>query len=257
VYWSSDQEHFKRLWFSLLPFQARARARDVWQNIETGFGAYLRSQVIQTVLAALLLGFGYQVLDLKYPVALALIGAIGWLIPWVGVLLAVIPAALVGLSISPPLGLLAAALTIGVLAFLEHVVEPRLFRRAQFSSLLAVIVLLVLADEYGFMGILAAPPLAAAIQIFAGQIIRATTRSMATPAAHPIDLTQPIGVLRERLASVQARLAAQPESRPDLVNLVERLTQLIEQAAQEEQRLAEAAATPPDFRVRSATEATG
>jgi len=27
MYWSADQEHFKRLWLSLLPFQARARAR--------------------------------------------------------------------------------------------------------------------------------------------------------------------------------------------------------------------------------------
>ena len=120
MYWSADQEHFKRLWLSLLPFQARARAREVWQNIETGFGAYLRSQVIQTVLAILLLGFGYQVLGLRYPVALALIGAICWLIPWAGVLLAVIPAVLAGISISPVLGLLAAALTIGVLAFLEY-----------------------------------------------------------------------------------------------------------------------------------------
>ena len=242
VYWSSDQEHFKRLWLSLLPFQTRARAREVWQNIETGFGSYLRSQAIQTVLAILLLGFGYQLLGLQYPVALALIGAIGWLIPWVGVLLAVIPAVLMGLMIDPLLGVLAGALTIGVLAFLEYVVEPRLFNRGRFSSLLAVIVLLVLADEFGVMGILAAPPLAAAIQIFAGQIIRATTRSMATPAAHPIDLAQPIGVLRERLTSVHARLAAQPEAAPELNNLVERLTQLIEQATQEERRLAEAAA---------------
>ena len=242
MYWSVDQEHFKRLWLSLLPVQARTRARDVWQNIETGFGAYLRSQVVQTVLAILMLGLGYQVLGLQYPVALALIGAIGWLIPRVGVLLAVIPAMLVGLAISPMLGLLAAALTIGVLAFLEYVVEPRLFKRARFSSLLAVIVLLVLADEYGLIGILVAPPIAAAIQIFAGQSIRATTRSMATPAAHPIDLAQPIGVLRERLTAVHARLAGQTEPAPELNNLVERLTQLIDQAGEEEQRLAEAAA---------------
>ena len=38
-----------------------------------------------------------------------------------------IDATLAGLAISPLLGLLAAALTIGVLAFLEFVVEPRLF----------------------------------------------------------------------------------------------------------------------------------
>jgi hypothetical protein len=238
------------LWLSLLPFQARARARAVWQNIETGFGAYLRSQVIQSVLAVILLGLGYQALGLQYPVALALIGAIAWLIPWAGVLLAVIPAVLAGLSISPLLGVLAAALTIGVLAFLEFVVEPRLFKRERFSSLLVVIVLLVLADEYGLIGILLAPPVAAAIQICAGQLLRSTTLSLATPPARPIDLAQPLSVLQARLTSVQARLAAQPESAPELSNLVDRLTQLIEQATQEERRLAEAAAPPPDVKVR-------
>ena len=113
-------------------------------------------------------------LGLQYPVALALIGAIGWLIPWVGVLLAVIPALWVGLSSSLALGLLAAAFTIGVLCFLEFVVEPRLFNRRRFSSLLVVIVVLVLVDEYGLIGILLAPPLAAAIQILAGQLMRST-----------------------------------------------------------------------------------
>ena len=127
----------------------------------------------------------------------------------------------------------AAALTIGVLAFLEFVVEPRLFKRERFSSLLAVIVLLVLADEYGFIGILVAPPLAAALQIFAGQIMRVTTRSMLAPAA-PIVFAQPIEVLQTRLASVEARLAAQPEPAPELLNVVKRLTQLIDQASQAE-----------------------
>ena len=247
IYWSADQEHFKRLWLSLLPLQARARARAVWQNIETGFGAYLRSQVIQSVLAVILLGLGYQALGLQYPVALALIGAIGWLIPWVGVLVAVIPAVLAGLAISPGLGVLAAALTIGVLAFLEFVVEPRLFKRERFSSLLVVIVLLVLADEYGLIGILVAPPVAVAIQIIAGQLWRATTRSMVAPPDRPIVSAQPLSVLQARLTSVQAQLAAQSESRPKLNNLVDRLDQLIEQAAQEEQRLTEATAAPQHF----------
>ncbi len=250
MYWSADQEHFKRLWLSLLPLQARARARAVWQNIESGLGAYLRSQVIQSVLAIILLGLGYQALGLQYPVALALIGAIGWLIPWVGVLVAVIPAVLAGLAISPELGVLAAALTIGVLAFLEFVVEPRLFKRERFSSLLVVIVLLVLADEYGLIGILIAPPVAAAIQIIAGQLWRATARSMVAPPDRPIVSAQPLGLLQTRLALVHAQLAAQPESRPELNNLIDRLGQLIEQAAQEEQRLIEAAAVPQHFEVQ-------
>ena len=196
-------------------------------------------------------------MGLPYPVALALIGAIGWLIPWVGVLVAVIPAAWVGLSISPGLGVVAAVLTIGVLAFLEFVVEPRLFKRERFSSLLAVIVLLVLSDEYGLIGILVAPPVAAAIQIIAGQLWRATTRSMVAPPERPIVSAQPIGALHARLAHVQARLAAQPESRPELNNLVDRLEQLIEQAAQEEQRLTEAAAAPQHFEVQPSAGTNG
>jgi predicted PurR-regulated permease PerM len=227
VYWSADQEHFKRLWLSLLPFERRARARLIWQTLESGLGAYLRSQLIQTVLAVILLGIGYQVLGLQYPVALALIGAIGWLIPWVGVLLAVIPAVWVGLSSSLALGLMAAAFTIGVLCFLEFVVEPRLFNRRRFSSLLVVIVVLVLVDEYGLIGILLAPPLAAAIQILAGQLMRSTTTAKTT-------LAQPISAMQAHLESVQSLLAAQTvPPGPELGNLVDRLTQLIARADQE------------------------
>jgi predicted PurR-regulated permease PerM len=224
IYWSTDQEHFKRLWVSLLPVEMRARAREIWQNIELGLGGYLRSQVIQSVLALILLGIGYQVLGLKYSAALALIGTISWLIPWVGLLLAVIPAVLVGLSISPALAVLTAALTIAVLSFLELVVEPRLFNRRRFSSLLVVIVVLVLADQFGLIGILIAPPLAAVIQIFASQLFRATIQT--TP-----QLTEPINVLQARLESVQTSLAAQTEtSAPEITNLVERLTDLIARA---------------------------
>ncbi|MBA3867545.1 MAG: AI-2E family transporter [Anaerolineae bacterium] len=225
IYWSTDQEHFKRLWVSLLPVEMRARARDIWQNIELGMGGYLRSELIQSVLALILLGIGYHVLGLKYATALALIGTIGWLIPWVGVLLAVIPAVLVGLSMSPALGILTAVMTIAVLAFLEFVIEPRLFNRRNFSSLLVVIVVLVLLDQLGLIGILIAPPLAAVLQIFASQLFRSTI------PAPTLQLTQPISALQERLSVIQSGLTAQPEATtPEITNLMARLTQLIARA---------------------------
>jgi putative permease len=228
MYWSSDQERFKRLWVSLLPFEVRARAREIWNNVETGIGGYLRSQLIQSVLALILLSIGYQVLGLRYPAALALIGTIGWLIPWVGVLLAVIPAVLMALSISPVLAVLTAALTIGVLSFLEFVVEPRLFNHRAFSSLLVVIVVLILVDQFGLIGILIAPPLAAVLQICASQVFRATTQVTAP------QLAQPVSTLQARLQSVQTSLAAQPKSRtPEITSLVDRLTQLILRASHE------------------------
>jgi predicted PurR-regulated permease PerM len=140
--------------------------------------------------------------------------------------MAVLPAALVGLSASPTLALLTTALTIGVLAFLEFVIEPRLFNRRQFSSLLVVVVVLVLADQFGLMGILIAPPLAAVIQIFASQLFRGTKRTTMP------QLAQPVSALDERLQSVQTLLTAQTiPPTPEVTNLVERLRELITRSA--------------------------
>ncbi len=225
IYWSADQEHFKRLWVSLLPFEMRVRAREMWQQVELGLGGYGRSQVIQSVLASILLIIGYQMLGLKYPAALALIGTICWLIPWVGVVLAVIPAMLMALTMSPGLALLTGALTIGVLFFIESVVEPRLFNRRRFSSLLVVIVMLVLADQFGLIGIVFAPPLAAVIQIFASQLFRGTIQ-VRTP-----QVAQPVSALQERLKSVQNSIAAQTKSPAlEITNLIDRLAQLMARA---------------------------
>jgi predicted PurR-regulated permease PerM len=249
IYWSVDQERFKRLWLSLFPSEVRARAREIWQNVESDVGAYIRSEFIQSLLAIFLLSAGYQLIGLKYPVVLGVIGAIGWLIPWVGVMLAVIPALLVGLAMSPTLGIGAALLTLAVLSLLEFVVEPRFFNRRRFSSLLVVIVVLVLVDPFGLLGFVLAPPLAAVIQILAGQLIRSTTMATA--------ITQPLGqvdILEERLKSVQALIAqqAQPPTL-EIANLVDRLTQLIERAKQEERLTNERDGPPSDFRATAIT----
>jgi len=230
IYWSADQEHFKRLWLSLLPAGWRTRSRSAWQNIEREIGSYLRSELIQSLLTVIFLGVGYQLIGLKYPAILALIGAIGWLIIWFGGLIAVLPALLVGLSISPVIGLVAALFTIAFLAFLEFIVEPRLYDRQHLSSLLVVIIVLLMVSQYGIIGFFIAPPLAAAIQIIARQLIHPTTvpKSMTTPS-------QQFEILKERLFSVKIMIATRPgPPAPEIINLVGRLDELIERAHQAE-----------------------
>ena len=97
LYWSINQIHFERLWLSLLPSGQRKQARDIWRTVESDIGAYVRSQVVQSLLAGLLLGLGYWLLGSPYPALLALTGALACLIPMVGIVLAVFPVLLVGL----------------------------------------------------------------------------------------------------------------------------------------------------------------
>lgn len=232
VYWSADQDHFKRLWLSLFSPESRARWRDTWQNIEREIGAYLRSELIQSLLTMIILAIGYQLIGLKYPVLMAAFGAVGWLLVWFGGMVAVIPALLAGLSISPVTGLVAALFTIAVLAFLEFVVEPRLFNRQRVSSLFVFILILFLVKQYGIIGLLVAPPLAAAIQILAGQFLRPKTTATVTLAPPP---TLQIELLRERLTVVQAKISERSEPQPpEIINLIDRLDKLIEKTNQEE-----------------------
>jgi predicted PurR-regulated permease PerM len=188
IYWSADQDRFERLWLSLLPAARRIRARDGWRELETNVSDYLRNQFVQSLLAASLLGLGYWLMGLEYPILLSLVAAIAWLIPLAGVVLIAVPVFFVGFNVSLLLGVAALLYTIVIILVLEIAVEPRLFDRRRYSTFLLLLTMICLVDAIGFVGFLIAPPLAAALQIVVGQIFRYTIEPETTAVpAHQLE----------------------------------------------------------------------
>ena len=226
LYWGSDQARFERLWLSILPAEQRARAREVWRAIESGVGAYLRSEVTQSVLAGLLLGTGYWLMGVPLPVLLGVFSALAWLVPWLGALLALGPLLLVAGLTSPLLALSAGLFTVLVFCLLEFWVEPRLYNRRQYSALVVALLVIMLGEAYGLLGVIVAPPLAAALQILLN-----TLRAPApTTADQP--LAEQFMALEERLTAVRAALAAEGATpSPQLTSLVDRLEKLLDESA--------------------------
>jgi predicted PurR-regulated permease PerM len=222
LYWIINQIHFERLWLSLLPSGQRKQARGIWRTIEPDIGAYIRSEVVQSLLAGLLLGLGYWLLGSPYPTLLALVGALAWLIPVVGAPLAVILPLLLGLLTSVQFSLFTALYTLVVLIALEVWVEPRLFRRKWDNPILTIALLIALADAFGFVGILVAPPLSVVCQILWSRLV--SRRAVSGAAAQVSDL-------KERQERVWDTIKAMDEPPPVLVtSSMERLTHLIEKA---------------------------
>ncbi|MBE2199542.1 MAG: AI-2E family transporter [Anaerolinea sp.] len=222
LYWILDQAHFERLWLSLLPPGQRMQARDIWQTVESDLGAYIRSEAAQSLLAGLLLGLGYWALGSPYPTLLALTGAVLLLLPVAGATLVVIPPLLLGLLTGAPLSLFTAVYTVVVVAALKWWVEPRLSHRKQANPMLTVIILIALADAYGLLGVVVAPPLSAACQILWSHMV--SRRSVPGAATQVSDL-------KERQAQLWATIRAMDEPPPPLVtSSMARLAQLIEQA---------------------------
>ena len=237
IYWSVNQIHFERLWLSLLPSEQRKQARDIWRTIEMDLGAYIRSEVVQSLLAVLLLSLGYWLFGSPYPTLLALIGALAWLIPVVGAPLAVIPPLLMGLLTSVQLSLFTVLYTLVVLIALQVWVEPRLYRRKLDNPILTLVILLALADAFGLLGMIVAPPLSAVCQILWNLLV---SNRLASGAAAQIS------DLKERQTNLLAVIKEMDELPPQLVvSSMERLTNLLEKA--EPILQANLPAKPPDL----------
>ena len=222
LYWSINQIHFERLWLSLLPSGQRKQARDIWRTVEPDIGTYVRGEVIQSLLAGLLLGLGYWLLGSPFPALLALAGALACLIPVVGVALVVIPVLLVGLLTSVQLSLFTTLYALVVLIALGVWIKPRLFNRRWENPILTVVLLIALADAFGLVGLIVAPPLSVVCQILWHSLV--SRRAVSGAAAQISDL-------KERQELVWAAIKAMDEPPLPLVtSSMERLTHLIEKA---------------------------
>ena len=222
VYWSINQDHFERLWLSLLPAEMRKRARYIWRTIERDLGAYIRSELAQSALAGILLGIGYWMLGSPYPTLLAVAGALAWLFPVIGGVLALILPLLLGLLDSPQLSLLSALYTIVIFIVLEAWVEPRLFRLKSNNQVLTFVILLILADAYGLLGIIAAPPLSVIVQNLWRFLV--SDRLVTEPVVLVADLKERQARLQEAIQELEG------EPPPLIANSMEKLASLLQRA---------------------------
>ncbi len=222
IYWSINQVHFERLWLSLLHSGQRKQARGIWRTVEPDLGAYIRSQLLHSLLAGLVLGLGYWALGSPYPALLALTGALACLVPIVGAALAMIPVLLVGLLTGVQLSLFTVLYTLIVLIALRIWVKPRLFKGKWENPILTLVILIALASAFGLIGIIVAPPISVVCQIVWSQLV--SRRAVLGASAQISDL-------KERQARLWAAIKAMDEPPLPLVtSSMERLTSLIEQA---------------------------
>lgn len=239
IYWTIDRIHFERLWLSLLPVEIRARWREIGRDVETDLGAYIRSEVVQSLIAGGVLNLGFYLIGLPYPTLLALLCALAWLIPWLGGPLATVMVFLDGVFFTGnggffngwPLGLGGAIMTAAVLSLLEIFLEPRLFHRRQYSPWLAVLFILALGDALGLAGVIIAPPLAAVAQMVGRRVVQESAPVFATN--EDLESARRIADLDDRVSAVKEMVEVMEEKpSPQTTSMLTRLANLIGEANQ-------------------------
>src|SRR5262245_10830310 len=199
----------------LVPIDYRSEATALWSQIEEKIGAFVRGLALLGVIIAVLSAVGYLLIGLPYALAIAVIAGLLEAIPYVGPLLTMVLAGLVGLSVSP--GMAVAA--IGVAAVMQliesTIVVPRVMDRA--VGVRPVVTLLALAIFellFGLQGALLAVPLAVVCQVLHDRFV------LRAPAPNQLDIggRDRLALLRYQTQDLASDLQQQVRSKPADVN---------------------------------------
>lgn len=148
------------------PRARRTQIANAANQVTDKVSAWLNGQLVLAGTIGSTAAIGLWILGVPFFYVLALIAAIGELIPIVGPLLAAIPAIGVALTISYKTALFVAIFFILQQQFENHVLVPRIMSRQVGVSAATVIVALLIGGElFGVLGAILAVPTAAILQV--------------------------------------------------------------------------------------------
>lgn len=158
---------------TIVPEKHQLYAVDLTSRIQYKMGRWLIGQLILMMIIFVLDYAALLALGVPYALIIAILGGLLEVIPYIGPAIAIIPAALVGLTISPLVSILVIILYIFIQQMENYLITPMVMKRAVGLNPVAVILaLLIGAEMAGLIGIIVSVPAATAIGVFVGDLMK-------------------------------------------------------------------------------------
>jgi len=159
----------------LFPRHQRARVAIVSNTVTQKVSAWLGGQMVLSLIIGLTSAIGLWIMGVPYFYVLALISAVGELIPMVGPILAAIPAILVAASVSPGLAIGVAIFFILQQQLENTILVPKIMGRQVGLSAVTVIIALGIGGQLlGIVGAILSVPTAAIVQVLFDELVART-----------------------------------------------------------------------------------
>lgn len=167
-----ESREIRSFFVRLFPHRERARVAAISDTVTQKVSAWLGGQLILSMIIGLTSWIGLWLMGVPYFYVLALISAIGELIPMVGPILAAIPAILVAASVSPGLAAGVAVFFIVQQQLENTVLVPKIMGRQVGLSAVHVIIALGIGSQLlGVVGAILSVPTAAIVQVLFGELV--------------------------------------------------------------------------------------
>lgn len=157
IYWLLDYTKVRD--FLLSNFTNKQKARRTFRSIEHNFGGWVRGQFAIMLIIGTVSYIAYLLIGLPAALALAVIAGLLEVVPTLGPVLAAIPAILIGLTVSPQIGIVTLIANIAIQQLENQLVAPKIMQRAVNLHPIAVIVILFIGNLlFGLIGVLLSVP---------------------------------------------------------------------------------------------------
>lgn len=164
-YFVKDSDKFRRSFELIIPARTRPIISSAIEKISTSLGGYVRGQILLCLIVGVTSTLGLLILDVKYAFVLGLVAGVMEVIPMVGPILGLIPAAIIAFTTSPLLALKVIILYLIIQGAENFFLAPRIRGTTMNMHPITVIISMMIgARVMGGVGMFLALPVAAVIK---------------------------------------------------------------------------------------------
>ncbi|MBP6975877.1 MAG: AI-2E family transporter [Candidatus Moranbacteria bacterium] len=171
LYLSLEEKGIEKFFLILTPDEYHTHALSLASRMQGKVSQWLFGQALLMLIAFVIYYVGLLIIGVPYALAIAFFGGLMEIIPYIGPVLAAVPAIIIGLLYSPGLGL--AALIFYLIAHQAeaHIIAPQVMKRsANLNPVVLIISILVGIELGGPLGVILAVPMTMVLSVFVEDI---------------------------------------------------------------------------------------
>lgn len=164
IFFAARPQLYRTGLLKLVPERGRANAATALEDCNTALRLWLKGRLMAMVVVGVLTGIGLWLIGVRSYLALALLAAVLEFVPFIGPILAAVPAILLALLESPEQALLVTGLFVLIQQLEGNLITPIIQQHAvELPAALLLFSLLGFALLFGVIGVLLAEPLTVAL----------------------------------------------------------------------------------------------
>ena len=176
IYLLKDYDHIVAACDDLVPHRYRKKTRRIMSSIDRQLRSFLRGQVTVCCCLGVMYAIGFLIAGAPFALLLALLGALGSFVPYLGLILTIGPAVILTMLHYGPVNWHVGAVlaTFAIAQFLEgNFLTPRIVgSQVGLGPVWVILAIMVFGSTLGFAGLLLAVPIAAVLKVLLNEAMQ-------------------------------------------------------------------------------------